>query len=513
MTRVYGLTQRRLLVHPPPLPDELLTHWFLRLAHENGFKAQGLADYAFGYPSPFWARDYDRQASPEVVGRLAELTGRDPADITALTLFGSSGAIHPDQSREYHFVPWVLPLGVYHRKRRRFGTQFCPLCLFEDPEPYFRRTWRLAFATVCDRHGISLHDRCPACESPVIWFRNDLGHRRELAVGQSARCWQCGFDLRRAPAIGPAAIDGQSMIALQSLISFHEFGWWFVGDRSIQYSHMYFDVLRHLVSWLPGVYGRRLLSHVADRVGWPVEYPEAGAFEHRPIADRHRLVTTAVWLLQEWPDRFIQVAREVGLTQAYLRCGNEFPFWFASEVRQSLGARMSSPTAEEAASAAAYLRGRGKNLSMKALGRLVGSRDAQAVRPYAKKKSEPLSDEEFWEVIDRLTAEIRRVLWGGRRWQTLWRDRTMFIVERLSGLTASKVRQLTVTTGFALTRDPGIPEGHRRRIAGHLLSYRRWAWPRLMAGREGEWLFPAVVTGKPMTDMAWRMRWFRALSM
>jgi hypothetical protein len=86
MPTIYGLTGRCLPVHPHPLPDELLTHWFLRLAHENHLKAQGLADYAFGQQSSFWARDQDREPSSWTISRLSDLTGQDVDAIEALTL-------------------------------------------------------------------------------------------------------------------------------------------------------------------------------------------------------------------------------------------------------------------------------------------------------------------------------------------------------------------------------------------------------------------------------------------
>jgi len=69
MSRIYGLLGTRLPIHPQPYPDELLTHWFFRLAHANYLKAQTLADYLFGYYSTFWNRDQDKLASPEVIER------------------------------------------------------------------------------------------------------------------------------------------------------------------------------------------------------------------------------------------------------------------------------------------------------------------------------------------------------------------------------------------------------------------------------------------------------------
>lgn len=506
MTRIYGLTGRRLPVHPHPLPDELLTHWFMRLAHANGLKAQSLANRAFGSQSSFWARDQDRRPSPGVVERLSELTGFDPEEIENLTLVGPNGIHRPDVTVS-GFVAWVLPLGIYHRTRRRYGTQFCPHCLFEDAEPYFRRKWRLALVTMCDRHGIMLHDRCSACEAPVIWFRNELGHRRELAIGQSAKCWQCGFDLRRTPAFGPPAIDGQSIMALRSLVAFYDFGWWFVGDRSLPYSHLYFDVLRHLVAWLPDKRGRGLLAKVANSVGWPAEYPSVTAFEIRPVLERHRLLAIAVWLLQEWPKRFVEIAKEVGLSQAHVLYGRRLPCWFESEVRSALGAGFGSPSAEEVASAVSHLRQQGAPVSAHALERLIGSRDARAVLPYAAWGQPPLTDEEFWRVIAGIDAEMRRCKRGSQKRFLLWRDRTMFIVARVLRKKLSEVRMMTIEDGMRATLVWPRSSKNERRTAATLKVYLRLARPRIASDQTNNVLFPSGVRPGCLSPQGWNYRW------
>ena len=49
----------------------------------------------------------------------------------------------------------------YPPKRLGYGLQFCPHCLAEDIEPYFRLAWRLAFYTHCPKHYCMLLDLCP----------------------------------------------------------------------------------------------------------------------------------------------------------------------------------------------------------------------------------------------------------------------------------------------------------------------------------------------------------------
>lgn len=490
MAAIYGLTGSRLPVHPPPLPDELLTHWFLRLAHANGRKAQGLADDAFGHPSTFWARDQDRYPSPGVVERLAELTGRDPTEIEALTLARHEGLNRTDEGR-VHRIPWILPLGVYHRTRRNFGMQFCPLCLFEDAIPYFRRRWRLAFSTICDRHGVKLHDRCPGCGAPVVYFRNDLGHRNDLKLTNDTRCQKCGFDLCRAPACDPPAPDGRSVVALRSLVAFHDLGWWFVGDEALQYQHFYLEVLHHLVTLTNTARGDRLLGFIAQQTGWRAAISEKTRrifFEVLPVEIRHKLLVSALWLLDEWPDRFICASKTCRLTQSRILNGESLPFWFESAVRLNLGSGYAVRTAEEAKHAAAYLERRGE-LSGKAVGRLLGSRDALVAKAYVKKKAGPTTDAEFQRWIEIISAEIVTLRSRSCRRLILQRDRTMFRLMQITGWSLKRILAMTVSDAARIASASKKEREFSGVLAGVLLTYLRDTRQYLVGGSSGDALF------------------------
>ena len=85
-------------------------------------------------------------------------------------------------------------------RRQAAWLQFCPLCLAEDAQPYFRRDWRLATTIACARHGGRLLDRCPPRGQGLAPFAQDSPRP------QSA-CAACGCDLAaaKAPRLGPAA--------------------------------------------------------------------------------------------------------------------------------------------------------------------------------------------------------------------------------------------------------------------------------------------------------------------
>ncbi len=85
-------------------------------------------------------------------------------------------------------------------RRQAAWLQFCPQCLAEDEEPYFRREWRLATTIVCARHGSRLLDRCPACGQ-------GLAPINQASLRPQNDCATCGFDLAnaKAPRLGMVA--------------------------------------------------------------------------------------------------------------------------------------------------------------------------------------------------------------------------------------------------------------------------------------------------------------------
>lgn len=491
MPPILGLTGRLWPVHPHRLNDELLSCWIVRTAHKNHLKLQSFTTLALGKEAALWNRDIDRSASDGIIERLSDQTGSTLDDLRGGMLAGYEGILferhNPNGNNK-----WILPVGVYHRKRRSYGVQFCPLCLFFDPVPYFRRRWRLAFSTVCDVHGSMLHDRCPQCGAPVVYFRNDLGYRSGYRLGDLVSCWRCDFDLRRAPAYSPSGPDGKSILALRSLGTFHDLGWWFQGGETIQYSPLYFEALHHLLMILPSALGSRLLDYVEGQTGWRAS--RAGVskrlyFESRPIAIRHELLMAALWLLDDWPDRFVRAATAAGLSQSRILRGESLPYWLESQIRLDLGAGSATPTAEEARQAAAHLVKGGEEVSGCAVGRLIGSRDSMAARAYAKEKPAPMTDAELQRAIGRLDEEIQGLRPRSPKRLILQRDRTIFRLIRITGWPARKVLELTVSDATALASTPKEERTFPAEVAGLLLTYLRDTRQYLAGDDSGDALF------------------------
>ena len=148
----------------------------IRIAHGNGSKVHNFYAEFFGREKQIWNRDIDHHAPPWLLEALEECTGVRRERIEQTTLRNLESWVF-EQFTENGITKGVLPLGIFHRTRRSFGQQFCPLCFREDPQPYLRRRWRLALTFICDRHRVFMQDRCPTCERPLMPHRSDFGVR------------------------------------------------------------------------------------------------------------------------------------------------------------------------------------------------------------------------------------------------------------------------------------------------------------------------------------------------
>ena len=155
---------RRLPLHPAPQDDELLSSWLVRLAYLHRFKVHSFCALFFGRHREVWTRDIDRYCPDWLVRELNILTGCSSEQILRASLVNLGDFLGVDFSVQGR-VRQLLPLGIYHRTRQRYGMQFCPQCLAEDTQPYFRRTWRLALQTICLKHELVLRDRSAAAKA------------------------------------------------------------------------------------------------------------------------------------------------------------------------------------------------------------------------------------------------------------------------------------------------------------------------------------------------------------
>lgn len=197
MSGLVGLNRQLWPIRYKPQPDELLSCWLIRLAHGHGLKVQTFSNLLFGNRRQVWNRDVDRLGPSWLIEELSHRTGTPMSAAEATCLRAYEGVLF-QSFKLSGSLPWILTIGMYHRTRSAYGQQFCPLCLRADEVPYYRRSWRLAFMTVCPDHEVMLHDRCPQCESPLSFHRAEMGRGGVDDALEMSMCHVCGMDLRQS---------------------------------------------------------------------------------------------------------------------------------------------------------------------------------------------------------------------------------------------------------------------------------------------------------------------------
>jgi uncharacterized CHY-type Zn-finger protein len=248
------------------------------------------------------------------------------------------GVLFPRHVYKTH-AKWILPLGVYHRTHRHNGLLFCPSCLRQDAGvPYFRTYWRLALAMVCPYCQCLLQDSCPSCGAPVIFFRIDLGRKMELPDLPLSCCYRCHQNLSQSPVI-PA--PGELLGIQAEIIRTMREGW----KKEVPYPHLYFSVLQQLVKILCSKHAlctplQRALDEQLDPIIPRIVDKAslyASTFELLPLPARRVILQQAVWLLTEWPGRFVGFMKQHQVASTpLLRDFANIPFWYESVVTDHL---------------------------------------------------------------------------------------------------------------------------------------------------------------------------------
>jgi hypothetical protein len=316
-------------IHPQILPGEILSSWMVRIAQANCFKVHSFYAQYFGRDREIWTRDIDHLAPSWLLTSLAEHTGASPEAIAETTLRSYEGFAF-ERLTEVGATRWILPLGVYHRVRRSYGQQYCPVCLATDAVPYLRLRWRMAFQMACLSHEVFLRDRCGQCGRALAPHRADILAGRGGSVHLSLRF--CAF-CRMSLAGDGVSAGRQGVEAQRHLDSVVQAGYGVVGDVPI-YSHLYLNGLRILMHGLRKAAG---------------ELPSKVAIEALGAQERLRLYAEALALLEAWPTRFIAMCQGMRKPYSQFLPGRvDAPWWIWSVLRANFHSGMASISSSEA---------------------------------------------------------------------------------------------------------------------------------------------------------------------
>lgn len=322
-----GLTSPLWPIRYKPYPDELLTSWLVRLAWGHGLKVQTFCNLIFGGRHQVWNRDVDRMAPDWLVHELADRTGTPREVAYGTTLRAYEGVIYP-KFRASGSLPWIQTLMMYHRRRKGYGVQFCPGCLAEDEAPYYRKAWRVSFNTMCTRHRVMLHDRCPWCSAPVMFHRMEMGRGSVFEVGSMGDCHACGGSFVDAPC---EAVWGYDSLALD----FHAglcralAG---QGGASIDFDLL--RVMHQLARLMLSRYKTVTLRQYVCRtlgVNDQIETKGRTFIETLPLTNRHHLVQLVAWLMVDMSTRLEGAWRAKALRYNHMEKDFEgAPDWYSA---------------------------------------------------------------------------------------------------------------------------------------------------------------------------------------
>lgn len=320
----------RLPGHPQPENGESLTSWLIRTAYANAERLSYITNYLTG-KEYFWVHDRDRLLSEELAARFEAGTGIETARLQQLVLAQFAGKLF-DRLEPQGSVRWLLPLAKQGLRASRRGALYCPFCLAEDERPYLRLHWRFSFMVACPVHETGLLDACPHCHHPFAPYQNDLGYGRHWYLEAELPfmwCPQCGGRLEARPErVSPAVLELQRRMMLG--LTGGTMKWDGLGQVP---SKEGFDVLHQLLAVLLRPEMRQALDFLPDA---PV-YPERRnrSFEDFSLAGRTAFMGRLAYLVQDWPERFVDVIRQAGLTRGPLVYNMpEIPSWYDRVVDQ-----------------------------------------------------------------------------------------------------------------------------------------------------------------------------------
>lgn len=309
---------------PEPLPDELLSSWLRRVALGNSPKVHTFCNAV--WPGlQIWNRDIDGMAPEVLLEALALGTGQ-PTSRVRQTTFSSLEGVLFEHVRVTGPTQWVLPIGVYHRTRRRPGLQWCPSCLSADASPYYRLRWRLALASTCPQHGVVLVDRCHECSAPASPHR-----------GADPLCDRCFADRREHPVVVADSWALQFEHRLAAQLDTSNVPW---NDLEALHPLAYFGLVRQVLTAIgTGERSQRLRDEIARSWGGDPAPMADTQVEFMTTADRHRLIGLAARAMRGWPWLFVAHCADAGVWKSWAfgdRRYNRSPFAYADVVTRFL---------------------------------------------------------------------------------------------------------------------------------------------------------------------------------
>lgn len=314
----------------PICKDELLRSWLTRNALFLNMKPSQLSTIIF-QNTDTWKSDIDTQLSTESIKSLLDTVEIEKKDLdkTLISLNCDYFYPHLNDSKQ---IKWVLNIGV-HQRGQKNGLQYCPICICKDEVPYFRTYWRLGFLTACHIHNVCFLDNCHRCGASIELIRYEKKSDELFNQLDYLRCSQCSFDLRDGPSIRPCHYE---LKVNQEHFKLLTEGHGKVGSVNFNYSHIYYDGFKRIVSFLLcSKNGVEVFKYIVNMYNLDKRYvndrmamQKHSEPEHLPVNMRRISMIFSYHVMNDWPVSFIKICKDFGITKRFIYSSHlNYPFW------------------------------------------------------------------------------------------------------------------------------------------------------------------------------------------
>jgi hypothetical protein len=363
------MEDKRFFLHPVPIQGELLSSWLVRIALMHRTAPVTFMNIHFPELKPdIWSRDIDLfwGTNRNLLKKLSFKSRISEKRLFQCTLQTYEGYLS-EKVRTNSSNRFITSLVNRGRESRGKGLRFCPLCLKNDPIPFFRKEWRLSFVTTCHQHQCFLHDRCPKCGLPVNHYK--------LVEGNSlCNCYACGESYLHAK-IETLPIDSYGIMAQIHLLHTLESGIFSFEER-FYYSLFYFDGLKQMCKLIYNYSLRKgLEQHETYYKNYTLpSFTKRPSFyiENIPIKEQYLIFSSAEYVLRSL--RQMQdfcTKNHIGKTEL-THSMPYIPYWYSIIVQQHNHSSYSI-SLNEAKAALSYLKKYNHIISFQALSKLTGS--------------------------------------------------------------------------------------------------------------------------------------------
>lgn len=315
-----------------PLEDELFSSWLIRCSIKHNSNIQTFSKNLFK-SNNIWNRDIDKSINLDWLKYFCEINYTD-FDTGLKSTFHSYENILYEKLIINTRNPWIIPLGVYHRKRKRFSLQFCPLCL-QSSNPYYKLYWRISLFVCCPICETILHDRCPICLSPIAPHRIFIGNKSESITKKINQCSICDFDLSKSQIMKPDKEVLDFTKTILQRIKLAQLNQYVVNEDL-----MFFNGLNSIIWWLLPKKPKSIM--ISDElfktsiINVPYSnFNKNDSFGTLDVLFRYKIVYNLSLVIKRWPEMLIKTSNshKINFHEFNTYGAHEMPYWIFNVLK------------------------------------------------------------------------------------------------------------------------------------------------------------------------------------